>query len=961
MRLIPFALVIAVTACAPKSSEPTAPPPVAAESAASSGIRVPPLDDRDYHYFELDNGMKALVVSDPDADMSAAALDVHVGQFSDPSDREGLAHFLEHMLFLGTDAFPDIDAYRDFVQSHGGRSNASTGQEHTRYHFEVDHAHLEGALDRFSAFFTSPRLDREYVTREREAVNSEYRLKIQTQTRRFREVRRATSNPDHGFAKFSVGNLDTLADRPDAPVWTDLKHFYDTRYSADRMAVTVVGREPVDTLEGFVRDRFAAVTSADNPPVDPAVPIYTADQLGVRIHVAPLDEIRELYVEFPVPIQRETYRSHALGLMTSLFGQEGPGSPHAVLTERGWITALTSGSDGAEDHTLFTLRLNLTESGLAHVDDVAGILLQYARLLDDPATLRPYWEQQRQLSGMRFENAEQARSSAVARGTVRAMQTYPPHEILSFWDEWDGYDPALVSTYVARIQPDNMRMFVTAPDLPDMDRIEARYDVAWGIQPLDASLVQRWTEQPTDPGLALPPLNPFVPEDTSLLTDTDPSALPTAVVDEPGLRVWHLQDTTFDVPRASVSARVHLPDHAGTLEHQIRMVLWTRLVDQHLASMLDQARTAGVQPVLQSHQDGMVVAARGYSDKLDVILDALVQGALEAPLDPEAFEIFRRDLLRRYRNTTTSRPIDQVGWAMAEAFNPRDWSYAEGIAYLETVQLADLEAWRVDLFDTVHIELMVHGNLSAETAAETGRRLQARFADATPARSAPIEVRRVPVGRDLVRTVAVDHDDSAIRVLFQGAETTLEAQARWLMLGTLMKTPAFTQLRTEQQLGYVVWANYDRRDMVPGLSINIQSGVAHPGTLLERIDAFLDGFGPYLTEMSTEDYETIRTGLIATLEEAPTSLAQRTRTLALDLALGVTTFDRKAQIVALLRTLEKDSVEALFQQQVTGDDAHRIVVQATGRSHAEHAAPAGACAEPDCVVARMQAPFVRER
>ena len=96
-------------------------------------------------------------------------------------------------------------------------------------------------------------------------------------------------------------------------MWTDLKKFYDTRYSADRMAVTVVGREPIDTLEGFVRDRFAAVTSTENPPVDPVVPIYTADQLGVRIHVAPLDEIRELYVEFPVPTQRETYRSHALG------------------------------------------------------------------------------------------------------------------------------------------------------------------------------------------------------------------------------------------------------------------------------------------------------------------------------------------------------------------------------------------------------------------------------------------------------------------------------------------------------------------------------------------------------------------------------------------------------------------------------------------------------------------------
>ena len=129
MRPLPLAMVLAVSACAPKNAPDVSPTgdataPEAATTAA--GIRVPPLDDRQFHFFEMDNGMKALVVSDPDTDMAAAALDVHVGQFSDPPDREGLAHFLEHMLFLGTDAYPDIDAYRDFVQSHGGRTNAST-------------------------------------------------------------------------------------------------------------------------------------------------------------------------------------------------------------------------------------------------------------------------------------------------------------------------------------------------------------------------------------------------------------------------------------------------------------------------------------------------------------------------------------------------------------------------------------------------------------------------------------------------------------------------------------------------------------------------------------------------------------------------------------------------------------------------------------------------------------------
>ena len=93
------------------------------------------------------------------------------------------------------------------------------------------------------------------AAREREAVDSEYRLKLKDDARRFREVRRKTVNPEHGFAKFSVGDRDTLADRPGRPVWSDLKAFYDAHYTADRMSLAVVGRESVDTLERWVRER----------------------------------------------------------------------------------------------------------------------------------------------------------------------------------------------------------------------------------------------------------------------------------------------------------------------------------------------------------------------------------------------------------------------------------------------------------------------------------------------------------------------------------------------------------------------------------------------------------------------------------------------------------------------------------------------------------------------------------
>lgn len=72
-------------------------------------------DNRDYRGLKLVNGLKVLIVSDPVTDKSAAALTVDVGHMSDPTDIPGLAHFCEHMLFLGTEKYPNENAYSTFL------------------------------------------------------------------------------------------------------------------------------------------------------------------------------------------------------------------------------------------------------------------------------------------------------------------------------------------------------------------------------------------------------------------------------------------------------------------------------------------------------------------------------------------------------------------------------------------------------------------------------------------------------------------------------------------------------------------------------------------------------------------------------------------------------------------------------------------------------------------------------
>ena len=137
------------------------------EEAAAPAPTTPlksPNDDWAYRYLTLDNGLKLLLASDPNADKAAASLVVFRGSFHEPPERPGLAHFLEHMLFIGTEKYPEVDGYQAFISANGGSANAYTAGDHTNYFFDIDPAHFQAAMDRFAQCFISPKLDPDYVS-----------------------------------------------------------------------------------------------------------------------------------------------------------------------------------------------------------------------------------------------------------------------------------------------------------------------------------------------------------------------------------------------------------------------------------------------------------------------------------------------------------------------------------------------------------------------------------------------------------------------------------------------------------------------------------------------------------------------------------------------------------------------------------------------------------------------------
>lgn len=217
-----------------------------------------PTDDRSFSYIQLENGLQAMLISDPDAESAAAALDVRVGSWYDPKTFPGLAHMVEHGLFLGTLPYPGENEYNAYLASNGGSSNAYTDLEDTNYFFSVAAGGLEGALDRFAQFFIAPTFNDSSMARELKAVDSEHRKNLQSDTWRRYQLLKHVSSPDTPFNSFSTGDLETL-NKPG--VRAAMLAFHAAHYAAPRMRLAVVGNQPLDTLAEWVAGKFSPIAS----------------------------------------------------------------------------------------------------------------------------------------------------------------------------------------------------------------------------------------------------------------------------------------------------------------------------------------------------------------------------------------------------------------------------------------------------------------------------------------------------------------------------------------------------------------------------------------------------------------------------------------------------------------------------------------------------------------------------
>lgn len=889
-----------------------------------------PNDDYAYRYLTLPNNLQVLLISDPGAPKAAAALDVLVGSGDNPPGREGLAHFLEHMLFLGTDKFPEAGDYQQYIAQHGGSHNAFTSMEHTNYFFDIQADYLPGALDRFAQFFVAPRFDALYVEREMNAVEAEFQMGLRSDSRRGLDVLQSVMNPAHPFSQFTVGSLETLADSPEQPIREDLLRFYAEHYSANKMRLVVFGAEPLDALEALVVPLFSPVPNRGAKAVDIAQPLFEQGSLPLLLQVQPQATLRQLEVSFPVADYRANYRTNPLGYLGNLVGHEGKNSLLSQLKAEGLAETLAAGSGlGWRGGALFSVSIGLTEQGLAEQERVLQLLFAYLDLLRVAGPQQWLYEEQAQLADLQFRFREQANPVNYVSALAGGMHDYAPEDILRGGSVMSEYKPQLISELLAVLVPGNALVTVTHASVP-VDSVTTYYEVPYSAQPVSPEQLARWTAPVNDAALALPAPNEFIAEDVSLVSASSVANPPSLVLESERQTVWFGQDTEFGVPRGALYINFRSPQVGETPQQTAAALLYTALLKDAVNEFTYSALLAGLDFDLYKHAQGISLRVSGYDDKQQRLLDRLLAAIDDAEFSEQRFANIRADMVRGLSNTAAQRPSSQVMNDFREALLHVEWGEQALIEALEALDLPALQAWAQSFWQEATAETLVYGNYTPDKVEAVAQRVGVLLAAGDMPELRPLQVTRLGAGEALQLVVDVPHDDAVVGWYLQGEGNAWSDRAATALTAHIISTGFYQQLRTEQQLGYVVsafaWPQLD----VPGLMLLIQSPNAEAPAIVEAIELYMSGVVASLDEAQFLRY---RESLVGEIKRPDKNLWERAEFYWQSIAKRETAFDGRQQMADAVQAISLGEWQLYFQR-VFREQAHSLLVVAPGKTGA---------------------------
>ena len=865
-----------------------------------------PLDKSQVRTLVLKNKLKVYLLSDPNFNFSAASMAVEVGHLDNPDNRLGLAHFLEHMLFLGTEKFPDVDEYKSYLKNNGGYSNAYTTTDLTNYQFQVLPSAFEGALDRFSQFFVSPLFTEEYTSREVNAVNSEFQMYKMNDARRSYRLSQIFAKDGHPEQKFNVGSLETLGDIDRQ----ELFDFYYRHYSSNRMGLAFLSTHSLDQMEEWARKYFSNIENRELKANQYDSNFFEKKQTTRLVYVDPVKDIRDLRLVFALPGTRHLYESKPGRQIGFVLGHEGSGSLLSYLKEQGWAISLGAGAyQNSKNHGSMNITIGLTESGMENYKEVLSATMDYIGLMkksDHPKHVFQELKAMAELDEI-YSNKGEGMNRAVS--IANEVLKYPLEDAGRINYIYKDNTSKPYKDLLHYLAPDNLLVMLSANGVVT-DQVEHFFGSPYSYNE-DDDLYKNLLVIKDRPEFKIPETNPFIPKNASVPNrKLDGTIFPEKMASSKGVSLFFGRDHEFLRPKGVINLKILFPKEKMSVEHRVYSRLFAACVNESLNELSYPAKQAGLNYSIKEGYGGIYVDVNGYKESAMKLYESMLDHMTSFSITANQFEAIKDKVVRDYENFALMDAYNQTRELAPDLFYNVKYTWGECLPIARNASLKRLNKYVTTLFDSTFLEAMVYGDFIMQDSKKVINLFKDKTNTAGISRQSAFDIEYLSISKpetiQYVDKLLVNN--SCLFRVYEIGESSPEVRAKTALISKAIEQPFFTEMRTNQQLGYVVGSYPRPYDETHYLNFLIQSGDYPADELNKRADSFISSLPGLIRQLEDKAFNQLVESSIEQLEKKPMSISERAakyRTLIFE---HDSDFERDIKTIEALKRMKKETV-----------------------------------------------------
>lgn len=740
----------------------------------------------------------------------------------------------------------------------------------------------------------------------------------------------------HPFNHFATGNLETL-NKPD--IYDEVRAFYDSKYSSNLMTVVVYGREDVAILERWVRQSFSEVVNKElKSEFDMRIP-FDHTVMGRVTRVIPVQDVKHIRFFWSLPPMIEHYKVKPGNYISHLIGHEGKNSLLSFLKAEGLAQELSASSHGNQytNFSFLIVNVELTDKGLEHYERVAEIMHAYIDMLKHKGAQEWIQDEVKAIHQADFNFKSKSDPFGYAENLAWRLHRYPADKIITANDLIEEFDADLIMSYINQLTPQNLNIYMLSKKFDKSEmQTERWYGTQYRVDNFTAELLHKITNPEVSHSklvLDLPQRNEFLPTEFVVLP-LGTEALPTKILDDDKNTVWFKQDDTFKVDKVLAQLMIFCND-AGFQDSpyfHLLAKLWKKIFWDKFREENYLADQAGLKLDMSLESYGLKFSLSGFSQKFDKFFENVLGWLAGVTIDiddREKFQNYFTSLNESLSNHFYSAPTNQaIKLGIDVSLINGHFSEIDQLKALQGITFEDLLWFSQKWLKTVRFEWFVMGNISKERTLEmveasTRTFEQTKSCSYISKDDYPrLQVVEIPMSQCQASASNLyypaylldkTNNNSVAIANWQFAAETAYLQAGFALLDTYVKEPCFDVLRTKEQLGYIVSSYIRKLRGVLHLNILIQSSVAAPYHLTERISSFIDNLRSEIREISDEKFNTTRESALKTLAKKDVSIFEEFRRFILEVDSAAYWFSRREDVELELKRLPKEAFQHLYE------------------------------------------------